>query len=202
MRAGEAPKARTLAKNPKVTAPRIRTFTRIPKNPRMYQVPKNPLLGGGPTEPPIGFLDPRLHGSKTEWYIYWALARIFGNPPDPRIPPYAGGPPDWLYQKYEMGGRNLGGAVVDFVVNSVPGGIPIGIRVGTEYWHFAAPPGKQASDQLQFALLSRGLNIVDINDFTFTNDPTGQAAMVRVKEALGLIRSVDPIMSGTTRRNR
>lgn len=186
----------------RLNAPRIRTFTRIPKGPRMYQVPKNPLFAGGPGEPPPGFLDPTLHGSKTEWLIFWALARIFSNPPDPRQGPYVGGPPDWTYQKYAMGGRNLGGAVIDFVVNSPPMGIPTGIRIGTEYFHFAAPPGKQAEDEHQFALLSRSMNIVDINDFEFLADPTGEAAIIRVKEALGLIRRPDPIQTGTTRRNR
>jgi hypothetical protein len=186
----------------RINAPKYRSFTKFPQGPRLYKVPKNPLFAKGPGEPPPDFLDPRLHGSRTEWPIYWALARIFNNPPDPRKPPYVGGPPDWSYQKYEMGGRNLGGAVVDFVVSSAPGGVPIGLRIGTEFFHFAAAPGKQASDELQFALLSRGMNIVDINDFDFLQDPSGQAAVVRVKEALGLIRRPDPIASNTTRRNR
>lgn len=186
----------------KLNAPRVRTFTRIPKGPRQYQVRQNPIVGGGPGEPPAGFLDPALHGSRTEWYIYWALARIFNNPPDPRQGPYAGGIPDWSYQKYAMGGRQLGGAVIDFLVNAPPLSTPTGIRIGTEFFHFAAAPGKQAADQLQFALLARGYNLVDINDFQFLKDKTGAAAVIKVKEALGLIRSVDPIQTGTTRRNR
>lgn len=92
--------------------------------------------------------------------------------------------------------------MVDFVVNAPPLGVPTGIRIGTEFFHYAASPGKQAEDRQQFALLSRGMNIVDIADVSFLKDPTGAAAIIKVKQALGLTRDVDPIMTGTTRRNR
>lgn len=186
-----------------VVRPRpLRTATRIPKGPRLYQQPTKPVVHGGPGDPPPGFLDPTLHGSATEWIVYWALAKILKNPDDPRKGPFVGGPPDWEYQKYAMGGRSrAGGAVIDFVVYTAPGGKPIGLRVATEYFHFFAGPDKVASDEIQKELLSREFDIVDINDYEITADPTGQAAVIKVKQALGLIYS-NPITLGVARRNR
>jgi hypothetical protein len=180
----------------------MRTFTRIPQGPRMYRQPTKPVVQGGPGEPPIQFLDPSLHGSATEWIVYWALAKIFNNPKDPRVGPYIGGTPDWEYQKYAMGGRSrAGGAVIDFAVYTVPGGKPIGLRLATEFFHFFAGSAKIASDEIQKELLSRDFDIADIQDYEITGDPTGQAAIIKVKQALGLIAS-NPITLGVARRNR
>ena len=181
----------------------IRTFSRQPKGPRLFQQKAKPDAVGGPGDPPLAFLDPTLHGSATEWIVYWALAKIFNTPKDPRQGPYIGGPPDWVYQKWVLGGRSSpGGAVIDFVVNTTQLSRPVGLRLVTEFFHLYAGPNKIASDRLQMELVSREMDVVDIIDFEITGDRTGQTAIVRIKEALGFIQRPDPIRAGTVRRNR
>ena len=48
----------------------------------MYQPPKAKGFKGGPGDPPPGFVVGQT--SATEWVIYWAMSKVFGQPDDPR----------------------------------------------------------------------------------------------------------------------
>ena len=162
--------------------------------PKMEQVP-------GPGDPPDGFLNGQ--NSLTEWYFYWALAKVFNNPHgnDVRKAPFYGGWPDWSYQTAELGGhvRALGSAVVDFVVYQ--GMTLIFIRIQTERFHLFADNKKQAYDRLQRATLeSNGPYVVDVYDTAILNDPSGQKAVIAAKRAIGRIQDINPDIGRTALR--
>lgn len=183
--------------NPKIKLPTLRRPTSIPTGPRLTKpIPINqqPIVQG-PGDPPPGFLTART--SVTEWYVYWGLSKIFTNPLDPRQPPFLGGWPDWNYQ-YGMEGP---GAVVDFIVNNPGNGMnSIALRIVTEYWHLYTTAQKQATDELQKEALGAYYTVVDMYDFDFINDPSGQATIVTLKNVLGLTERPNPLWLGTTLR--
>lgn len=175
--------------------PRLRTPARLPRGPEYLLSPEQRVTGPG--EPPPGFLRPRT--SATEWMVYWALAKIFDNPDDPRVPPFDGAWPFWTYQKGI--GQSPGRAVVDFIVyRETRRGRPVGIRVQTEYRHLFTSNQQQSYDRLQLLSLSGYLDVMDIYDTDFLNDKTGQAVIVVVKNAIGLLKHPDPLIAGTARR--
>jgi hypothetical protein len=179
--------------------PKIKTPAKAPTGKGF--VPKIAFTVSGPGEPPPGFLTGQ--NSVTEWVCYWALAKIFTNPhgDDVRNPPFYGGFPDWEYQSSELGGytRALGSAVVDFVVHQ--GGTHIGIRIQTERFHIFAQSRTHAYDALQRAQLeSNGLHIIDIYDTQLLGDPSGQKAVIAMKQALNRIEAINPVVAGTAFR--
>lgn len=166
--------------------------------PRHLALQSKPLPVGGPGEPPEGFVT--AHTSRDEWIIYWALAKVLRDPPDPRQPPFIGGVL-WEYQKTVDGGRVVGGQVVDFVYLH-PKGKTIGLRIQTERYHIMTDAAKQMSD---FFLKSsqRAIDqIVDIYSQDYLGDPSGKAACVVVANALKGIQSYSPILSGGSQRVR
>lgn len=188
---------REIKQAPKIKVPKLRKPPSLPTGPRMFRpVPldQQPITQG-PGEPPAGFLVPRT--SKTEWFIYWGLAKIFNNPPDPRVAPYLGGWPDWSYQAP----FDDASAVIDFVVEN-PGGAAnrIALRVVTEYWHLYTSNQKQATDEIQKQALANYFTVVDVYDQDFINDPTGAATIVTLKNVLGMIERPNPLWTGTTIR--
>ena len=184
--------------------PTIRTFSQIPRGPRAYQygmLEKGDVKGGYGAAPP-GFGGPTV--SFTEWIFYWALWKVMDSEGDPRRsgPPFIGFPPDWTYQQPFIGGRaEPGGAVVDFIVWRTQTGRPLGIRIQTEYFHLFTSHNKQVSDLMQKQKLMDQIDVVDVYDYTITDDPTGQAAIQVCKAALGLIELPDPLKGATARRN-
>lgn len=183
--------------------PRIRTLPKIPRGPRMVARVKNPNYTSGPGEPPPGFINGQ--NSTLEWYGYWALAKIFKNPLDPTRPPFAGGPPDWLYQSPEMGAylRSLNSAVVDYLIEWE--GTRVAIRLQTERFHILTDARQQARDRTQRMMLENSGDVVDVYDFELVgnNDfETGQKSIVTMKRAIGMIERIDPILAGTARRMR
>ena len=182
----------------------IRTFSRLPRGPRLYQYSmlEKSDVHGGPGPMPAGYGGPTV--SYTEWIIYWALWHILTVEGDPRTsgPPFIGAPPDWTYQQPFIGGRaEPGGAVVDFIVWRTQTGRPLGLRIQTEHWHLFTSYDKQVGDLMQKQKLSDQIDVVDIYDYLITGDPTGQDAIVVVKNALGLIELPDPLRGATARRN-
>lgn len=173
--------------------PRLRRPSRLPTGPRLYRLSTDPTRIVGPGEAPTGFVGATT--SKSEWIIYWALAKVLGDPPDPRRPPYFGGR-DWGYQIAALGAftRQLGSAVIDFVVFRPEE--QIGIRIQTSRFHDAAGPTQQGYDALQVVALGRRYRVIDIFEQDFIDDPTGQAAVVVVKEALGLTQRAPTISTG------
>ncbi len=181
--------------NPKRGDPRPEPLRRPPvssRGPRVFRKPAQHF--GGPGEPPPGFVTATT--SKDEWKIYWALMRILDPERDPRQPPFFGGK-DWAYQSSELGTftRSLGSAVVDFLITlSYPF---IVLRIQTPRYHILTDSRKQAYDALQLSQLSNKFLVVDIYSQDFLADESGAAAIVVVKEALGLIRRRNPLTSGT-----
>lgn len=150
-------------------------------------------IGDGPGDPPPGFVGATT--SKSEWLIYWAMARIFNDPPDPRRPPFFGGR-DWGYQlatgEYV---RQRGSSVIDFVFYANT--MRIAIRIQTQRFHDAAGALKQGYDRIQVAVLeSQGWRVQDLYEDDFIRDESGQAAVIVTKEALGLIQRPSTVTTG------
>lgn len=185
----------------RVKMPTLRRPPAMPRGPRLFTVA--PQIIAGPGQPPPGFIMPT--NSNTEWPPYWGLCKIFQNPIDPRQgPPFMGGWPDWTYQKAVDGGRKEpGGAVLDFVVYKTgPRGRPCGIRIVTDYFHLYTSAEKQEIDEIQKEKVSQYADVVDVYDFTYMDDPTGQAIIKQLKAALGLIEYENVLEAGTARRAR
>ncbi len=191
-------------------------LTRLPRLPRMKQELRAPLLPGrkpvvfglgpesaglrqkvhrtgGPGDPPVGFVGATT--SIDEWRIYWAAARIFNDPVDPRKPPFFGGR-DWGYQLATgVVTRERGSSVIDFVFYFQRQ--RIAVRVVTPRFHEQAGSKKQGLDALQaIQLESLGFTVQDIYSQDFIKDDNGQAAIVVLKEALGMMQRVSTITGG------
>lgn len=167
--------------------------------PKVLRLQKDPDIIGGPGEPPEGFVT--AHTSRTEWWIYWALAKVLRDPPNPRKPPFTGGA-GWSYQKAIDGGRVVGGQVVDFVVLGERGRPTVGIRVQTEHFHIMTDTAKQIEDFL-LKVTERAIDvIVDVFDQDFIADKTGHAACVVVANAIKGIQRGNPITQGTAQQIR
>lgn len=178
-----------------------RTFSALPTGPRAFANRTNPMLATGPGTAPPGFVTASTSGS--EWYVYWALAKISGDPhgDDVRKPPFYGSRDEsiWKYQYPYAGGRHLpGGAVVDFVWQ--PFNNPLLIRLQTEHFHVFSTTIKQATDLLQKDRLSDFGKVVDLFDQWFISDPSGAAVIVQCKRAIRGLLPIDPLLTGTSTR--
>jgi hypothetical protein len=178
--------------------PTMRDLPTNPRGPRLYS--QRPKRLGGPGVPPPGFVGGQT--SAEEWWVYWALAKIFDDPADPRQPPFLGARDGrWTYQSPFAGGRRMaGGAVIDFVVYA--GGEVIAIRLQTERFHIYATGGQQTHDLEQEAVISEYARVIDLFSQDFIGDGTGQAVIIQLKDALAGFPPRDPITSGTARRSR
>lgn len=185
----------------------LRTDSVLPQGPRMFNWTRKEVIHiGGPGVPPPGFVGGQ--NSASEWFVYWALFRILTPELDPRQsgPPFYG-TEQFSYQKAELGShsRALGSAVADFVVHL--GAELIILRLQSAFFHLLAPASKQALDSIQLVNLMgmnagmTTINVVDLYEQSFFGPGTedGQAVIVVVKEALGLIRRVDPLSAGVAR---
>jgi hypothetical protein len=182
--------------------PTLRTFSQFPRGPQRYKYSVDEDVRGGPGEPPLGFLV--ATNSVTEWMVYWGMFPALNIGMDARKsgPPFIGVPGFFTYQTPMLGGRSLpGGAVPDFVIERTRTGIPVIIRVVTEFWHIFTTNAKQTADMLQKQRIDDEADVVDVYDYTFTGDPTGQAVIQVIKSAAGLIELPDPMRSGVARRN-
>jgi hypothetical protein len=168
-----------------------------PRGPRLYNLGKRANTSlSGPGEPPTDFVT--AHTSLDEWYCYWALTKLFDDPPDPRKPPYLGGQ-FWQYQRPEsptdvgLGvGRVPGGSVSDFVILQ-PSGKPIIIRIQTERWHIAADPTVQMRDLFIRDHLRGIEKVVEVYSQDFIGDPSGDAVCRVMALAIKGIELPSPI---------
>jgi hypothetical protein len=180
--------------------PRLRTPARLPRGPKLYTQPVKRT--GGPGEPPPGFVTAQT--SASEWHLYWAFARVFDDPEDPRKPsPLTGqwdGGRDWAYQNPFSGGRRTGGQVSDFV--AYLGGAAVVVRLQSLQFHVFADARQQARDDLLKLDIAEAYTVVDIFEQDFIADATGQAAIVLVKDALRGIEATSPLAAGTGREAR
>lgn len=183
--------------------PRLRNKAPVaPRGPKIYHRGEAPIPGASPfMNPPEGFLT-SPHVSATEWMVYLALALETGRPEDPFQPPFIGGPPLWVYQKAEEGGRVPGGSVSDFVVLNFNGTAQINIRVETERFHIWTDAAQQKKDLYINAHLRSVNKVVRLFDQHFIDDPTGEKVCKAVALALKGIEMPNPIYFGTAARVR
>lgn len=176
--------------------PRLRANVVRPRGPRAVNVREQIIGGYG--DPPPGFIGGQ--NSITEWIVYWALAKIFDSPKNPRIPPFLGGE-GWSYQVAKGGKfrRAIGSAVVDFVVYY--GRTAVALRIQTEYFHTFTDSRKQATDLMQRVnLTGNDLQVIDVYDTALLGDPSGAKAIVAIKRAIGMLEDVNPTTAGTALR--
>lgn len=174
---------------------------RVQQEPRYLDFPQQRTHTGGPGDPPPNWDEAKT--SDTEWYPYWGLARIFGEPSPEHVreAPFVGAPGIWEYQKYIPGG--IVTTNIDFLILPTNGlAKPTAIRVQTEFVHlFPQDNDKYAADIIyRNEVELAGYNVVDIYDYQFLGDPSGQAVIVQLKAAMGLIEQPNPILTGTARR--
>ncbi len=164
-----------------------------PAGPKWLTQAAATTVAGGPGDPPPGFL--RGINSRDEWWFYWALARVTGQPKDPRKPPFQGAPDgSWTYQGMIGGGYQLGGANPDFEVPAQR----IVIRIQTPRYHIQAGAEKVASDREQKVVLTgQGYTVIDVFSTQYLNDPSGQAACRLARDALQGKQAPDVLNAGT-----
>lgn len=183
--------------------PRMRTIPTIPRGPRLYRQRPGADRMSGPGEPPPGFIT--FTNSITEWWIYWAISKVLGQPRDPRQGPFIGAPGLWSYQAPFEGGRAVrGGQVIDFIIESPSTNYgTVAIRIQTERYHVFTDTSKRAKEVILQARVARHTRIVDIFEQDFMmgpNSQSGQAAVLEVKRAIYGGRASDPLRAGTARR--
>jgi hypothetical protein len=161
--------------------PRLRQPPAIPEGPRLYKVKRGGNYQSEFTNPPPGFVTGQT--SPLEWMVYLGLWKKLGLAGDARTPPFEGYPGVFGYQ---VGGSQLGQSKIDFVVYPVrqSRGLRYAFRVQTEYFHNFVDAEKQAYDLLQAWRLSEYNVVVDLYDFEFAEDPTGQAVCILLADAL------------------
>ena len=161
--------------------PRMRTPPAIPRGPNRYRPPKDKGYVSDFSVPPPGFLNGQT--SQPEWMLYLAFSKILGYPANPREPPFIGFPGLWGYQ---VGGSSLGQSKIDFVVypNRRSRNLRMAFRLQSEYFHNYVDAEKHAYDIMQMWRLSEYNVVVDLYDFEFADDPTGQAAITLIKRGL------------------
>lgn len=172
----------------------------VKRGPRIYQFGKEQRHTGGPGDPPPGFIT--IKTTATEWPIYWALAKVLGAPAADKVrtAPFLGGPPHWEYQSYvDVGG--LKDTNYDFMIWQPNGfSAPVALRVQSEAFHSFTHNAKHVYDRLHRARGEEHFDVVDIYDYLYMGDKSGQAAILTVKYALQLIEPPSPIYSHAVRR--
>lgn len=181
------------------TLPRLRTPPAIPVGPRLYRPRRDRGYRGGPGEPPPGFV--RGTTSRTEWWCYWAFFKALNIPADPRNPPFTGFA---NVLGYQVGTRELGGAVADFIVYAPRRsfGERQLFRIQTEYRHVYVDSARASYDLLQAWRLSSYNRVIDLYDYEFMEDPTGQSIIVLIKRGLAGETYSPPGATGIAQRVR
>ena len=189
---GPAPKgARVTRRTARIPRPRRPPVFRT--GPALYRLNVAVVPIEGPGDPPPGFVGGTT--SRSEWPIYWAIAKVIGAPKDPRQPPFSGDPGVWSYQKQFLGGRQeAGGAVIDFVVKW---GVEfVAMRVQTHHYHVFVSATQQAYDWHQRSHLQKYDRVMDLYEQNFIWDRSGKAAILSVRKALANEPEPNPLMTG------
>ena len=156
----------------------------------------DPIQGNDWCTPWPGFVG--AHTSLSEQMIYQALARITGDPPNPKEPPYAGGV-TWTFQDPLLGGRlSRGGQVCDFLVQW--GTDEVCLRLQSERWHVYAENAKKADEAFEKAHSTAIIR--DIYEQSFVGDCSGEAACRVVANALAGREDLSPEVSRGAKRVR
>jgi hypothetical protein len=161
--------------------------------PKSLPFQTQPYVVKGPGEPPDGF--DTATTSAEEWTcLYWPLAKVMRDPPDPRQPPFIGGR-QWKYQHPFSGGRlSRGGQVIDAEVDF--GGRRIAIRLMTSLYHAQAKREQQVKDMVGKVALSKFDRVCDIWTQAVIHDETGEAACQAVADCLRAKETPDPFTWG------
>lgn len=188
--------------------PRLPRLKDEPRPPRLARLDKPTVFGLGPDFAQLrkatGFVagpgerPPGFPGTLDEWYFYFGMAKALNDPPDYRTPPgnrFYGGV-DWGYQ-IPVGGayvRAPGSAVPDFVSYGTRGLHRVAIRIVTPYFHEGKGAQVQGYDQLQLMDIERnGYTVIDVFSSDYMRDPTGAAAVIAAKQAVGLTQRTSTI---------
>jgi hypothetical protein len=186
----------------RLTLPPIPRPPVVKRGPKAYQYGKEQKHTGGPGDPPAGFVTVKT--TATEWPVYWGLAKIFGAPAADQIRtgPFRGGPPFWEYQAYlDLGGIKKSN--YDFIIwQPNVYGAPVVIRVQTEWQHSFTNSAKHRYDAFHRARAEENFDVVDLYDYLFLGDESGQAVIQLLKSALQLIEPPNPIYAHSVQRVR
>jgi hypothetical protein len=120
---------------------------------------------------------------------------------DPRMPPFQGYANVFGYQ---VGSRQQGGSVADFIVYSPRRafGQNMIFRIQTEFFHVYTDSARQAYDTQQAWRLNEFGTVIDIYDYEFMEDPRGSAAVALLKRGLAGETYSPPGSTGVARRVR
>jgi hypothetical protein len=177
--------------------PKQRTFARVPTGSRLFN--RKAIKIGGPGIPPPGFVGAKT--SASEWMIYWALAKVYNSPRDPRVGPYFGAEDgSWVYQSYQRAPTLSGRQNIDFTAQFR--GELVAIRIETERYHIFVDPIQAAFDREAIWIAEKWNRVQNIYEQDFIGDPSGQAAIILVKEVLRNEQRPDPRTAGIARRVR
>lgn len=147
-------------------------------------VKKKPVFGHGPRALKEALKDPEYvsgPGAKPntgalalatlpEWYVYWALMRLGKRP---QI--------DFVYRGETSYASLSSQTQLDF---SILDGSRIAIEVQGTYWHYEQGSAKLVQDYVRSANLSSQWQVINIDEDDVVGDPSGNAAIYMVKEAL------------------
>lgn len=179
-------------------------FASIPEGPELYQQRKN-NVSDFPGEPPDTFLDPTIHGSRSEWPIYSACWRYFDDQPEDGYlrPPFLGSPTGiWKYQSWQLGGRTTtGGAVADFEILSGRHGESLIIRIQSDRFHLTAGPRIVGVDDLQRERLSGDHRVIDAYESDFLH-LKGSNLVRYLADLIAGRQIINPVASGSYFRPR
>lgn len=168
----------------------------FPRGPEVFAPLRKTKHFGGPGDPPVGFVTNTT--SASEWILYWASMRILDPDRDPRTPPFYGGRL-WSYQAQEL--SRIPGAYAKSISTNIdflfflgyPG---IAVRLQSYRFHEATDAMKQAYDRTQVTRIAGEFEVRDLFEEDFVGDTTGSAAIVLIKETLGLLSRRNPLYAG------
>lgn len=196
---------------PRIEKAPTRIEVRPPRKPNKVVVrPRGPALYSQPIEkidfpgdPPVEFLDPTLHGSASEWWIFAACYKYFNTQPSDgyRRPPFIGEPGVWAYQSWQLGGRSLaGGAVADFEVFAGRRGQSMLLRIQSSRFHLTAGPQVVSYDDSQRERLSEDNRVQDLYEADFVH-LRGSDLVKYLADVLAGNQIINPVTAGTYRRS-
>jgi hypothetical protein len=167
--------------------------------PKLYRLDKAPETNQGPGEPPVEFVNGKT--SKSEWYPYWAMCKIWDVPTNPRVGPFEGDHGGiWGYQVYFPILGSTGKTNIDFVYYGA--GYVIGIRVQSEKHHLMTDPLQYQLDEWLGSHNFGVSAIIDVFEHEYLMDPTGQAVCRAMANACRGIQSQSPLAKGNVFRIR
>lgn len=129
---------------------------------------KEPEVVSGPGPKPNS--GPLALATTPEWYVYWALLRLGKRPGI-----------DFAYRGETSYASLSTRTQLDFTMTDGSG---IAIEVQGTYWHYQQGADKLIADTVRRSQLAGSWTVIFIDEDDVVGDPTGQAAIYYVSEAL------------------